>query len=131
MNICCSDLNGYTVKSGETFSFCNVLGTATPEEGYKKAEVFESDGDIVKQYGGGKCQVSSTLYNAVLQVPSLVVIERHAHSRSVSYVEPGKDAAVAYGSVDFRFKNDNSYDIKIYASCSENSVAIRIVKIIY
>jgi vancomycin resistance protein YoaR len=102
INISCSKLNGCIVKAGETFSFCNTLGPSSPEDGYKKADTYESDGDIVKQYGGGKCQISSTLYDAVLQVPTLSVVERHAHSRSVNYVEPGKDAAVSYGSVDFK-----------------------------
>ena len=131
MSLACRELNGTIVKAHETFSFCDTLGKATPDEGYKKAEVFESDGDIVYQYGGGKCQISSTLYNAVLQAPSLTVVERHAHSRSVSYVEPGKDAAVSYGSVDFKFRNDNDFDIKIYASSTENTIDIRLVKITY
>lgn len=131
MDLACQELNGTIVKAHETFSFCNTLGKATPEKGYEKAEVFESDGDIVHQYGGGKCQISSTLYNAVLQVPTLTVTERHAHSRSVSYVEPGKDAAVAYGSVDFKFRNDNDYDIKIYASSTPDTIDIRLVKITY
>ncbi len=131
MSIACSELNETIVKSGETFSFCDTLGQATPEKGYEKAEVFESDGDIVNQYGGGKCQISSTLYNVVLQIPSLTVVERHEHSRSVSYVEPGKDAAVAYGSVDFKFRNDNDYDIKIYASITDETVDVKIVKLSY
>ena len=77
----------------------------------------------------GKCQISSTLYNAVLQIPTLTVIERHPHSGKVDYVEEGKDAAVAYGSVDFKFKNDNNYDIKIYSSTNSETVDIKIVKI--
>ncbi len=129
MSITCSALNGTVVKSGETFSFCNTVGKATPERGYKEAEIFDKDGNIQKGYGGGNCQVSSTLYNAVLQVPTLTVVERHEHSRKVSYVEEGKDAAVSYGSVDFKFRNDNDYDIKIYSSSSANTIDIRIVKI--
>lgn len=131
MSLACQELNGTIVKAHETFSFCDTLGKATPEKGYEKAEVFESDGDIVHQYGGGKCQISSTLYNAVLQVPTLTVVERHAHSRSVSYVEPGKDAAVSFGSVDFKFRNDNDYDIKIYASSTPDAIYIRLTKITY
>lgn len=129
MSITCSALNGTVVKSGETFSFCNTVGKATPERGYKEAEIFDKDGNIQKGYGGGNCQVSSTLYNAVLQVPTLTVVERHEHSRKVSYVEEGKDAAVSYGSVDFKFRNDNDYDIKIYSSSSANTIDIRIAKI--
>ena len=90
MTIACNTLNGTIVKSGETFSFCDTLGRARPEDGYQKAEVFESDGDIIHEYGGGKCQISSTLYNAVLAVPTLVVLERHSHSRKVMYVPERK-----------------------------------------
>lgn len=90
MTLACNTLNGTVVKSGETFSFCDTLGPARPEDGYQKAEVFESDGDIIHDYGGGKCQISSTLYNAVLAVPNLVVLERHSHSRKVMYVPERK-----------------------------------------
>lgn len=62
-------------------------------------------------------------------MPSLTVVERHAHSRKVNYVSVGKDAAVAYGSVDFKFRNDNDYDIKIYASNTSDNVDIKIVKL--
>lgn len=86
VSIACSELNGKIVNPGETFSFTNTLGPAKPEEGYKKADTFQSDGDIVKEYGGGKCQISSTLYNAVLKIPKLTIVERHEHSRDVDYV---------------------------------------------
>lgn len=94
-----------------------------------QADIYDSDGNIIKGYGGGNCQISSTLYNAVLSVPSLYIIERHQHSRSVDYVAAGQDAAVSYGSIDFKFRNDNNYDIKIYCSNTADSVDIRIVKI--
>ncbi len=129
MALTCSKLNGTIVKSGETFSFCNTVGKATAEAGYKEAEIFDKQGNIKKGYGGGNCQVSSTLYNVVLQIPSLKVLERHEHSRKVSYVESGKDAAVAYGSIDFRFKNENDFDIKIYSESTEDSIDLRITKI--
>lgn len=77
----------------------------------------------------GNCQISSTLYNAVLALPSLNVLERHEHSNEVYYVPLGKDAAVSYGSIDFKFRNDYDYDIKIYASNTTNSVDIKIVKL--
>ena len=69
------------------------------------------------------------MYNVVLQISSLKVVERHEHSRKVSYVESGKDAAIAYGSIDFKFKNENDYDIKIYSETTEDTVNIRIVKV--
>ncbi|MCI8999741.1 MAG: VanW family protein [Clostridia bacterium] len=77
----------------------------------------------------GNCQVSSTLYNVVLQIPDLEVKERHAHSKDVHYVPKDKDAAVSYGSVDFKFKNNTGHDIKIYSNSDLSSVHIRIVKI--
>ena len=76
----------------------------------------------------GNCQVSSTLYNAVLKVKELEVKERHAHSKEVHYVAKDKDAAVSYGSVDFKFKNNTDSPIKIYATSDLNNVNIRIVK---
>lgn len=129
IQITCSVLDGTVIKAGETFSFCDVVGQATPERGYEKADVFDSDGNIIQGYGGGNCQISSTLYNAVLELPSLTVVERHAHSRKVYYVEADKDAAVSYGSVDFKFKNTNDFDIKIYCSATEDEITVKIVKI--
>lgn len=129
LTLACSQLNGTIVKAGETFSFCDTLGPAKPEDGYQKADTFDSDGDIFQEYGGGKCQVSSTLYNAVLNIPNIEIIERHPHSGDVDYVEKGKDAAVAYGSVDFKFTNNTGYDIKIQASNTPDNVNISIIKI--
>jgi len=129
LTLACSQLNGTIVRNGETFSFCNTLGPAKPEDGYQKADTFDSDGDIFKEYGGGKCQVSSTLYNAVLNIPNIEILERHPHSGDVDYVEEGKDAAVAYGSVDFKFSNNTGYDIKIQASNTPDNVNISIIKI--
>ena len=103
IGITCSKLNGTIVEPGQTFSFCETVGKATPEEGYQKADIFDKNGNTIKGYGGGNCQISSTLYNAVLSLPSLTVIERHEHSKEVYYVPLGKDAAVAYGSIDFKF----------------------------
>lgn len=116
------------LNRGETFSFCNTLGPAKPSEGYQKADTFDADGDIFQEYGGGKCQVSTTLYNAVLQVAGLEVAERHGHSSDVPYVAEGKDAAVSYGSVDFKFKNNNSFSIKIVAEANPDNIVIRIMK---
>ena len=90
ISITCSVLNGTIVKPGETFSFCDTVGKATPERGYKEAKVFDSEGNVTMGYGGGNCQVSSTLYNAILQDTNFEVIERHPHSHHVYYVEERK-----------------------------------------
>lgn len=129
LRITCSKLNGTIVKPGETFSFCDTVGKATPEDGYQKADIFDKDGNKTKGYGGGNCQISSTLYNAVLSLPNITVLERHNHSQEVYYVPLGKDAAVAHGSIDFKFRNDYDYPIKIYSSSSSSTVDIRVVKL--
>lgn len=84
---------------------------------------------IKKDYGGGNCQVSTTLYNAVLKTDGIEVIERHSHTRDVDYIEKGKDAAVAYGELDLKFKNNTGNDIKIYAETTEKEVKVKIVKL--
>jgi vancomycin resistance protein YoaR len=105
VSITCSKLNDTIVESGKTFSFCDTVGKATSSKGYQKADVFR-DGEKIKALGGGNCQVSTTLYNAVLKIPELKVTERHAHSNSVPYIEEGKDAAVSYGAYDLKFINN-------------------------
>lgn len=129
ITLACNSLNGIIVKAGETFSFCNTLGPAKPEDGYEKADTFDGDGDTIQAYGGGKCQVSTTLYNAVLAGSGLTVVERHEHSGPVYYVEEGMDACVSYGSCDFQFRNDNTFDIKLYISNTPDSIDVSIVKI--
>lgn len=130
LSIACSTLNDTIVANGSTFSFCDTFGPATPNQGYQKADIFDKDGNKIKEFGGGKCQVSTTLYNAVLKVPNLVVTERHPHSNKVPYIETGKDAAVSYGSYDLKFRNDTGFDIKIRAVNNENSVIITLYKLI-
>ena len=128
INITCSSLNNTYVEIGDTFSFCNTVGKATTSKGYKKADVFK-DGEVVQALGGGNCQVSTTLYNAVLEVDGLDVTERHKHSNSVPYIKKGKDAAVAYGSYDFKFVNNTNNKIKISASCDSDYVYIKLFKL--
>lgn len=122
ISITCNTLNETIVKNGSTFSFCNTVGASSTSKGYQKADIFDKNGNKKKGLGGGNCQISSTLYNAVLSVPSLVVTERHAHSNYVPYIAKGKDAAVAYGSYDLKFRNDSGNDIKILASTDGASV---------
>lgn len=129
IDITCSKINNYTVKKGETFSFTETVGKATYSKGYEEADIFDANGNKTKGLGGGNCQVSSTLYNAVMEA-NLEVVERHPHSQKVYYVPDGKDAAVAYGSLDFKFKNNTNNDIKIYASSTDEEVSVRIVKLV-
>jgi vancomycin resistance protein YoaR len=118
-------LDNTIVMPGETFSYNETLGPTTKENGYARAQIFIR-GTKSYGYGGGVCQVSSTLYNAVLEA-GLEVVERHSHSLPVSYVPKGKDAATSYGSVDFKFVNNLPYPVEINASVSNNSVMCQIV----
>ena len=129
ITITCSTLNDTDIANGQTFSFCNTVGRATPSKGYTKADIF-TNGKKTKGYGGGNCQISTTLYNAVLKVPSLKVTERHEHSKKVPYIQSGKDAAVSYGSYDFKFVNNTGNTIRIKASHTADSVTIRLVKLV-
>ena len=129
IRISCEKLNGKIVNKGETFSFCDSTGPSTAEEGYKEATMF-LNGEEVQSLGGGNCQVSSTLYNAVLDVPDLEVIERHEHGKDVSYVPEGKDAAVSYGSIDFKFKNNTENNIKLYFDTDDVTLTVKIMKLI-
>lgn len=128
IQLACSELNDATVNNGQEFSFYGVVGPASEAEGYKKADVIISK-KVVQALGGGMCQVSSTLYNAVLEIPNIQITERHAHQKPVNYVEQGKDAAVSYGSQDFKFINNTGKNIKIYANADNGYVNISIVSL--
>lgn len=128
ISITCSTLNNTIVHSGETFSFNQVIGKPTAERGYQEASVI-IDHKTEKGIGGGNCQVSSTLYNAVLAIPSLVVTERHEHGKDVTYVPEGKDAAVSFGSLDFKFRNDTGHDIRIDATTDNQTITTKLVQL--
>lgn len=123
-----SFINGTVIKNGNTFSFNNTAGNPTPDRGYEKAGVFVN-GQKVKGYGGGNCQVSTTIYNAALKVDGIEITERHEHGMPVGYVEMGKDATVAYDDLDLKFKNNTGYDIKIYVEVINHKLTVKIVKI--
>ena len=79
IGITCRAVSTKEVNPGEVFSFCETVGKATHAKGYEEADIYV-DGKKEQGLGGGNCQVSTTLYNAVLQIPELEVIERHQHS---------------------------------------------------
>lgn len=125
LEIATNKLNNVVVLPGEVFSYNKVVGERSISAGYKEAIVYTSNG-IENGIGGGICQVSSTLYNAIVQA-DLDVVERKNHRYSVSYVPLGCDATVAYGSIDFKFKNTRNYPIKIQASAKRGVVSISII----
>lgn len=108
ISLASSKFNGVIVKPEETFSFNSIVGDATKENGYKEAYIIK-EGKTELGDGGGVCQVSTTLFRAVLN-SGLPVIERRAHSYRVSYYEigssPGLDATTFYPTTDFKFKNN-------------------------
>ncbi len=111
ISIATAMINGVVVKSGETFSFNEAVGKRSADKGYKNAKVI-IDGQYKDGIGGGICQVSTTLYNAVL-LAGLDVVTVSPHSLAVSYVDASFDAMVNYGSSDFKFKNNTGSDIYI------------------
>lgn len=129
IKITCSRINETVVKSNKEFSFCDVVGQPSSDDGYKPADAFGKDNKIIKAIGGGNCQVSTTIYNAALGVKGLKITERHEHDRDVAYIEDGKDATVAYDYLDLKFENTNDFDIKLYASANNDKVTVKIFKI--
>ena len=101
------------------------VGPFGKDSGFKKANILLSDGSSAKGYGGGVCQISSTLYNAALNA-GLEITERHQHSRDVTYVEDGKDASVSYDVEDLKIKNNSNSNLKISASTDDDTLTITI-----
>ncbi len=120
LKLAMNKLDGVVVASGETFSYNNTLGKRTAEAGYKEAGGY-AGGQVVQTLAGGICQISSTLYDAVVYA-NLDIVERHNHMFLAGYVGAGKDATVVYGSLDFKFKNTRKYPIMIKTSIG-NGVA--------
>ena len=111
LKLAMAKLNGVVVASGETFSYNKTLGKRTAEAGYREAGGY-AGGRVVQTLAGGICQISSTLYDAVIYA-NLDVVERYNHMFLAGYVGAGKDATVVYGSLDFKFKNTRKYPIMI------------------
>ena len=107
-------IDGTIIMPGETFSYNQTVGERTIAQGYKEAGAY-SGGKVVQDVGGGICQTSSTLYNAAL-LANLEIVDRSNHQFLTSYVDAGRDATVAWGSIDFQFKNTRTYPIKIEAT---------------
>ncbi len=117
-------IDGKIIAPGETFSFNETVGKRTPEKGYKEAPAY-SDGQTVQEYGGGVCQVSSTLYNAVVAA-GLEAKDRTGHTYEPSYVTPGQDATVSYKNPDFSFYNNSGHAVGIRASYANRTVTVDI-----
>lgn len=127
LSLASSKINNTVIAPGEEFSYNKIVGARSIEAGYKEAKIYEN-GQVVDGIGGGICQISSTLYNTVM-FANLEITERHNHQFITSYIPAGRDATVAYGSKDFKFKNNRSYPIKIKSSVNDGIVRISILGI--
>lgn len=113
-------INGTKIEAGEEFSFNATVGPRTESNGFKQAKIIEN-GKFVLGYGGGVCQVSTTLYNAVL-LSGLDVTEYHPHSLQVSYVAPSRDAMVSGSYFDLKFRNNRNTPVYLRMNCTLSSV---------
>lgn len=119
-----SMVNGAVLNTGDQFSYLDTIGYQSAETGWYPAPGYQG-GKTVDMYGGGVCQVSSTLYYATL-LANLKIVTRYCHQFAPSYITWGCDATVSEGAVDFVFENDRDYPIKIVASDVGNAITISI-----
>lgn len=105
----CKNMNGTILQPGEVFSFNDTVGERTSDNGFREATVIQG-GQYEQGLGGGICQASSTLYNAVLKA-NLKVVDRSHHAWPSDYVPVGLDATVDWGNLDFKFENDSDFQV--------------------
>jgi len=125
VSLAASKIDGYVINPGKRFSYNEVVGPRTAATGFKTAHVYVGN-QVVDGIGGGICQVSTTLYNAVVMA-DLKIVSRTNHSLPVSYAPLGRDATVSYGTIDFVFENDKPYPISIKASVDGLTHTVSIV----
>jgi vancomycin resistance protein YoaR len=118
-------IHGTVLKPGEVFSYNNIVGNRTQQQGFRMAPVI-LDGKLVPDWGGGVCQVSSTLYNSAL-LANLEIVDRSNHGRAIGYVPLGFDATVVDGYIDFKFKNNLSRPIMLHATITDNELFFAIL----
>lgn len=117
-------INSVVLMPGETFSYNDLIGECSTKTGYKVATIY-LNGELSTGIGGGICQVSTTLYNAVIRA-NLEIVERRNHSLGVTYVPSGQDAMVSIGTQDFKFKNNRDYPIKVVAYVGTGSITCQV-----
>ena len=125
LTLAANTLNGTVVLPGKEFSFNNTVGERTPEKGYQEATVYVQ-GASVGETGGGVCQVASTIYYCAL-LANLEITQREEHMYAVTYVPYGMDATIYWGALDFRFRNNTEYPIRIQASVSDGYVHVKLI----
>ena len=120
-------LHGLVINPGEEFSFNDAVGPRTAARGYRTAIIFINE-EPVPGIGGGVCQVSTTVYQAVLQA-GLTVTECHPHSLPVNYAPAHQDATVAWGSLDLRWRNDFAQPVQLACHLKDGSLTVKIYQL--
>ncbi|MCL1844551.1 MAG: VanW family protein [Defluviitaleaceae bacterium] len=123
--VAASYIDGMVLNPGDVFSFNETVGRSSEARGFRPAGGFR-DGQLVDMVGGGICQVASSLYDNVLHA-YLEVVRRRAHTLPITYLPLGHDAAIYYGVLDFRFRNNTNYPIRIEIEFDEREMTTRIV----
>jgi vancomycin resistance protein YoaR len=118
--IACERLNGSELQPGSVFSFNDTVGEGSAKNGYVMGRVLYRDRSVMEP-GGGLCQVSSTLFNALLMA-GCVIIERHRHFQPVAYVPLGLDATIKYGKKDLKIKNPHQNRLRIHLQMNDRSL---------
>lgn len=129
-------INRYVIEPHKTFSLLDAIGPINRENGYFEAPEFKrtpNGTETVMGYGGGVCQIATTLYQSLCLASyssSLTLIERHTHSKSVSYIEDGQDATISWkAGQDLKWRNDNNYSIMIMTYVHNGSLSCMILQI--
>ena len=124
VRIALNAFNGLSVQPGESCSFNDIVGERTEANGFRKATEYAGDTTTLG-VGGGVCQASTTLYNALIMA-GMTITERSQHTMTVSYVDPSLDAAVSWPKKDLKFTNATNYPIYIYTSVTDKTATVTI-----
>lgn len=126
LRLACEAINGTVLEPGEIFSFNEIVGERTAEKGYKEGIIYADGGASESEIGGGICQIASMIYYCTLMA-DFQVVEREPHMYVVTYVDPGMDATVYWGSLDFQFRNTNATPVMIQTTVENGLVSVKLL----
>lgn len=126
LRLACEAINGTVLQPNEIFSFNDIVGQRTAEKGYKEGIIYANDGASESEVGGGICQIASMIYYCTLMA-DFQIIEREPHMYVVTYVDPGMDATVYWGALDFQFRNTNETPVMVNAAVNNGVVSVSLV----
>lgn len=129
IKIVADKLNGFVLEPNSGFSFNDELGPYGKDDGFLEAKILLSNGEESEGYGGGVCQLSTTLYNAVKNLENVEITEHHNHSAPVAYAPKNQDATVSLQSgLDFKFINNYDYPIRFETTHTPNKLTVEVYK---